>query len=84
MVINPAEVDKDGNYEICHFAGYWQEPDNNTATRLREELRTDEQFGFGDIVDSFLFHHATEEVLKYYNNIVEADGMLDENFPGKI
>lgn len=84
MVINPLNpIDMDSeNATVIHFVGYWNEPEDwdAEADRLREELRTDPEFEeYREIVDRLLMYPATEECLKYYNDMGEADGIIDDN-----
>ena len=85
MVIDPAIVDENGDYEIIHFVGYWEEPKDwdVEADRLREELRTDPDFDYEESIDRLLMYPASVDCLEYYNDMGEADGIFDENFPEK-
>ena len=83
MVIDPLNPEdmNDDNVTVIHFVGYWEHPENwdVEADRLKEELRTDPDFQYGDIVDRLLMYPATEDCLKYYNDMGEADGIfIDE------
>ena len=78
MVIDPKNLSEDDAYEVVHFAGYWQEPTDVDADNLREELRNDPEFELQDSVDRLIMYPATEDCLKFYNDICEADGVFDE------
>ena len=78
MVIDPLNPDDVGNEDvtIIHFVGYWKEPKDwdVEAERLREELRTDPDFEYyREIVDRLLFYPATEDCLKFYNDMSGAN-----------
>ena len=80
MVIDPLmKSDDDGNYEIIHFVGYWEAPEDwdVEADRLREELRTDPEFNYENI-DTLLMYPATPDCLRYYNEMGEADGIFKD------
>jgi hypothetical protein len=47
MVVDPTQEGE--MMDIIHFVGYWEEPNKNDATQLREELMTDEEFGLTEI-----------------------------------
>jgi hypothetical protein len=73
--LNPEDMDSE-NVTVIHFVGYWDEPQDwdVEADRLREELRTDPDFEYyRDIVDRLLMYPATEDCLKYYNDMVDTD-----------
>jgi len=77
--LNPEDF-KSENFTVIHFVGYWEEPANwdAEADRLREELRTDPNFeDYKEVIDRLLFYPATEDCLKYYNEMGEADGIFD-------
>jgi hypothetical protein len=80
MVIDPLNPDDDDdNVTVIHFVGYWKEPTDEDADRLREELRIDPDFkNYRDIVDRLIMYPATKDCLKYYNDQAEADGIFDE------
>jgi hypothetical protein len=83
MVIDPLNPDDLGteNVTVIHFVGYWEKLDwDIEAERLREELRTDPDFTdyFKDIADRLKFYPATEDCLKYYNDMDEINKFLDE------
>lgn len=79
MVINPNDLSDEDNYEVIHFAGYWEEPTDDDANALREELRNDPQFNFRDIVDKLRFLPATKDCIKYFNDMIEEDKLKNEN-----
>lgn len=81
MVINPNEPSEGDYYNIVHFAGYWQEPTDADADHLREELRNDPEFELQDIADELVMYPATQDCLKYYNDMGETDGIFEKNFP---
>ena len=75
MVIDPKKPLPNGDYKVIHFVGYWEELDWDVeAERLREELRTDPDFEYyREIVDRLLFYPATEDCLKFYNDMSGAN-----------
>jgi len=44
-------VAKDSDGEIYHFVGYKQKPSLNDAENIREELKTNEEFGLIERID---------------------------------
>ena len=84
MVIDPLnpEDNDDENVTVIHFVGYWKEPADwdVEADRLREELRTDPDFEYyRENVDRLLMYPATEDCLKYYNDMGVKDGIFKGN-----
>jgi len=79
MVVDPLVKFENGDYEVVHFVGYWEEPADwdIEANRVREELRTDPDFNYDD-VDRLIFYPATEGCLKYYNDMGEEDGIFND------
>lgn len=49
IVIDPEEDPKSGYYNILHFCGYFEKPNQQDVDNLREELRTTEEFELTDI-----------------------------------
>jgi len=83
IVIDPLNPEDMGteNTTVIHFVGYWEEPKDwdVEADRLREELRTDPDFEYyRDIVDRLMMYPATEDCLKFYNDMGEIDGIFDD------
>lgn len=65
MVIDPETLDESTDtLEIVHFVGYWNEPTLDDANSLREELRTDEEFGLTEIADRLEIYPAPDEVVE--------------------
>lgn len=82
MVIDPLNpLDVDDDVTVIHFVGYWEEPKDwdVEADRLREELRVDPMFEeYWEIVDRLMMYPATEDCLKYYNDMGEKDGIFED------
>lgn len=62
--------------DILHFVGYWDEPTIDDANALREELRTDEEFGLTDIIDTLQILPAPADIVKHYVETIISD--IDE------
>jgi hypothetical protein len=71
MVIDPTMVDEDGNIEILHFVGYWEEPSDDAINNLIEELSTDEEFGLTEMMDKVHVLPAPESVVEYFRDVYE-------------
>ncbi len=62
IVIDP-EQDGDEK-EILHFCGYWNEPTQQDADYLREELMQDEEFGITEIAHRVVIIPVPDYILK--------------------
>ena len=71
MVIDPREEGDKRN--ILHYCAYEKEPTQKDADQLREELRTEEEFGLQDIADIVEIYPATEEVVEHFRKGIEED-----------
>ena len=43
--------DPEGSFEVFHIIGYPEEPSEEVINNFKEEVRTDKEFGIGDLVD---------------------------------
>ena len=80
MVIDPRQ--EGDTRTILHYCAYEKEPTQKDADQLREELRTDEDFGLQDIADIVCIFPATEEVIEHFRKGIEKDQIkinLDED-----
>ena len=78
MIIDKSKPLENGDYPVVHFVGYWKEPTNADVNSLREDLRNDPQFKLRDIIDELTFYPATEDCLKFYNDLCEEEGAFDD------
>lgn len=69
MVIDGRQED-DEAVDVIHFVGYAEKPNKVDADNLREELRTDSEFGLTEIADHLVILPATKKVLDYYLKIL--------------
>ena len=53
MIVEPFD-EKSKNIELHHFVGYWKKPTQKNIEHLREELKTDEEFGLTDKIDELI------------------------------
>ena len=72
MVLNPSCANEKG-VPVVHFVGYGDEPTEVSIDSLRHELETDEEFGLTDIANDLIYLPATEDILNYYNDIIQND-----------
>jgi len=68
IVIDPLSEDENGDVSIVHYIGYWNKPSQADFDSLKEELRTDEEFGLTEIFDRLEYGEAPEEILEMLNN----------------
>jgi hypothetical protein len=70
IVFNKNDINKSDwfNY-IKHFCGYWDKPTKDDISSLKEELKTDEEFGLTNEFNDLVFYEATKEILDYYNSL---------------
>ena len=73
IVVNPSMANEDGDVPVVHFVGYWNEPTEDDIDSLQHELETDEEFGLTDIANDLIYLPATEDILNYYNDIIQND-----------
>jgi hypothetical protein len=76
IVLNPKDIDEDDTMPIVHFTGYWEEPTIDDIEHLKEELRNDPDFDCCEIIDELEFLPADQELLDYFNDIVEDNNQL--------
>ena len=57
--------------DIVHFVGYLKQPTETDIENLREELRTDEEFGLTDIIDRLVIFEAPQEIVDSYLEIIK-------------
>jgi len=69
MVIDPDE--KGEMFEVLHFVGYWNEPTPESVKHLREELKTDKEFGLTDIADRLSILPAPDYIVERYVNMIK-------------
>ena len=68
MVVDPRITD---HISIIHYCAFENEPTQKEIDHLREELRTDEDFGMGDEADIMEILPATEEVVEHFRKEIE-------------
>ncbi len=73
IVLNPNLEEEDGT-PIVHFLGLWREPTERDIEDLKEELRTDTDFGLTEEIDELEFMYANQEHVDMFNEIVQNDG----------
>lgn len=64
IVIDPEDITENGDVAIVHMCGYIEEPTKEEIDSLKEELRTDEEFGLTEIVDRLEIYPAPQEILE--------------------
>lgn len=69
IVTNPTAKDSD---EIIHFCGYWERPTQKDVDHLREELKTDPEFGLQEIADEVDIRLAPKDILETYQKIISS------------
>jgi len=79
IAVDMNDVDEDDNAAVVHFVGYWEEPNEATFDALREEFETDESLGLKDIINDLELLPAPPEVVDHFNEILEADGVFNDN-----
>lgn len=67
IVIDPTQEGDDFN--ILHFCGYWEKPNEKDAEFLMEELKTDPEFGLTDIADRLEILPAPDYIVEEYRKI---------------
>jgi hypothetical protein len=66
LAIDPNE---EGEHKtILHFCGYWDEPNQEDAESLLDELKTDREFGLTDIADRLIIIKCPEDLLQNFIN----------------
>jgi hypothetical protein len=78
MKINYGLVAVDSNDDILHFCGYEEEPTQCDIDHLREELSQDMSFGLTEMMDEIEIITASDEVLKFYQDVVGNGGEITE------
>ena len=73
MVINPNEPLENGEYEVIHFVGYWEQPRTIDYEHITHEIQTDPEFGLTEIADQLVCVPATEDCIEYYTQMCEED-----------
>jgi len=58
--------------EILHFCGYWERPTQKDVDSLREELKSDPEFGLQDIADKVDIVLASKDILEMYKKIISS------------
>ena len=71
MKINYGLVAVDSEDDILHFCGYEEEPTQTDIDHLREELSQDISFGLTEMMGEIEIITASDEVLKFYQDVVE-------------
>lgn len=79
MVIDPLPSNDEGDVDVVHFVGYWSEPQIEDFLSLKNELRTDPDFGLVDIANRLVLLPATKEVIEHYNNQLIIDNIINLN-----
>jgi len=65
IVLDPDTLNE-GMVDIVHFCGYWSPPTQDDINHLKEELKTDEEFGLTEIADRLIIQEATPETVDMY------------------
>jgi len=68
IVVDPTQEGE--HFDILHFAGYWQQPSKKDADLLREELRTDPEFGLQEIADRVDILPAPPDILEHFKSMI--------------
>ena len=79
MVLHTGTKTENGDYSVVHFVGYWKKPTETDLESLKNELKTDPQFGLCNVFDELKFFPATQDCLDYYNKQVEKDDIFNDN-----
>lgn len=75
MVIDPSQEGE--MLDILHFVGYWEQPTQQDADMLREELKTDESFGLTEMADKVIIIPAPDDIVKeFIENIDESNSLF--------
>lgn len=70
MVIDPESNERNGE-EIVHFCGYEEKPSKKEVNSLREELKTDKEFGLTEIYERLIILPAPPDIVEKYRKMVE-------------
>jgi len=73
IVIDPTEPDENGQFEVLHFCGYAEEPNEDAEAHLREELTKDEEFGLTERIDRCIIINADPDTVEYFRSVAEGD-----------
>jgi hypothetical protein len=68
IAIDPMSEDKE-MVDIVHFVGYWNKPTKKEVEHLKEELKTDEEFGLTEIADRLVILPAPDHIVEHYKNL---------------
>jgi hypothetical protein len=71
MVVNPKITDENGDVNVLHFAGYWEQPTSEDVLSLMDELETDETFGLTEMAQAgeLEYYPASPEILDHFNGL---------------
>lgn len=78
MVVNPNNLDENGDIPVLHFVGYWNEPTENDVMSLWDEFNEDDSFALQDQINEIELLPAPEDVIEYYNSVIDFDDEDDE------
>ena len=73
IAVNPNQPLENGDLEILHFVGYWNKPSEEDVISLWMELNEDETFGLQNQLGEIELCSAPEDIVEYYNSIVDWD-----------
>lgn len=73
IATNPTKPDENGDLQVLHFVGYWEEPTEEDVLSLWEELNNDDSFGLQDQIHDIELSAAPIEIVDYYNSVVESN-----------
>lgn len=73
MVFDPEIPEENGEKEIVHFCGFEENPSQNEIEHLREELRTDEEFGLTEVWERLVIIPAPYDIVEQYRKMINND-----------
>lgn len=66
IVLDPEQIDEDGDKLIVHFVGFMVPPTDADINSIKEEIKTDPEFGLMDIADRLEYELAPQELIDYF------------------
>lgn len=73
IAVNPTKPDENDNLTVLHFTGFWNEPTEADVLSLWEELNENDGFGLQDQMHDIELIPAPEDIVEYFNSVVESD-----------
>lgn len=71
MVIDHSQVHDDGHLSVVHFVGFWDEPGETDFTAVKNEVKTNPEYGLVEVAEHLELRPASQDAIDFFNQSID-------------